>query len=389
MPSFILTPNMNLPNPTPGVDPGPDYADNLQSSLILVDQHNHSPGHGALINPNGISINSDLTFAGNNATNLNSIQFTPRVSPLATINSLYESGVDLWYTDTGGNQIQITKAGSVNATSAGLSSGSNTASFVANQLVVDSAPNTPANIVGASLLLGNNVVNSNYLTLQPPSSMPTNYSLTLPSIPGSNSFLTVDTSGNIAGSVSETQGILFTMLAPSTVASLGANIIPPGSITMFGGASAPTGYLLCDGSSYLQSDFPNLFSAIGVAYGSADGTHFNVPDFRGVFPRGVTGASSNDPNASSRTAANTGGNTGNNVGSFQASDLLSHNHQIAQQTGRDGPNTSGNNLDGNAFMVDSLITGISGPATTSLVAGGGPGDETRPINLYVNFIVKT
>ena len=33
----------------------------------------------------------------------------------------------------------------------------------------------------------------------------------------------------------------------------------------------------------------HLFTAIGTAYGTADGTHFNVPDFRGIFPRGVTG----------------------------------------------------------------------------------------------------
>jgi len=62
---------------------------------------------------------------------------------------------------------------------------------------------------------------------------------------------------------------------------------PSGTISDFAGASAPTGYLLCDGASVLRASYPNLFSAIGTTWGSADGTHFNVPDLRG---RTVIGA---------------------------------------------------------------------------------------------------
>lgn len=50
---------------------------------------------------------------------------------------------------------------------------------------------------------------------------------------------------------------------------------------MFGGVSLPTGYLFCDGASVLRASYPNLFAAIGTAWGSVDGTHFNVPDLRG------------------------------------------------------------------------------------------------------------
>lgn len=61
---------------------------------------------------------------------------------------------------------------------------------------------------------------------------------------------------------------------------------PAGSMTMWAGpaGSPPTGYLICDGSSQLQSNYPALFAAIGVTYGSVDGTHFNVPDLRGRAP---------------------------------------------------------------------------------------------------------
>lgn len=57
--------------------------------------------------------------------------------------------------------------------------------------------------------------------------------------------------------------------------------LPSGVMLDYGGAAAPSGFLLCDGTSYLRATYPNLFTAIGTGYGSADGTHFNVPDYRG------------------------------------------------------------------------------------------------------------
>lgn len=57
--------------------------------------------------------------------------------------------------------------------------------------------------------------------------------------------------------------------------------VPPGSVVSFAGATVPTGWLICDGASYLRADYNSLFGVIGVAFGAADGTHFNVPDLRG------------------------------------------------------------------------------------------------------------
>jgi microcystin-dependent protein len=372
MPNFILTPNMNLPNPVVGVDTGPDYANNVDACLTLIDQHNHSPGYGVLITPNGLDINIDLPFNSNNATQLRAARFTVQASPLALptdINELYDLNGDLHFIDNNGNDIQITANGSVNATSSDIMSGTNRASFIANQLVVQQNfnNNTPANVVGASFLFGNNVAGSNYLTLQPPNAMPASYSVTLPppNTTGATEVLGYDTSNNI-------------VLLPG-------GSTPPGSMLMYGGTSAPAGYLMCDGTSYLRTTYPNLFSAISTAYGSADGTHFNVPDLRGSFPRGVTGASSNDPDASSRTASNPGGNTGNNVGSAQSSAFQTHTHSIDPA-----------NDDMQILTTNSGAFGFTG-GTGSVFIGrtGGPPvsgsftSETRPINVYVNYIIKT
>lgn len=73
------------------------------------------------------------------------------------------------------------------------------------------------------------------------------------------------------------------------VAALAAQVaqsVPAGTIKMWANDSgAPTGYLLCDGTSYSTTQYPALFSAIGYAFGGS-GSTFLVPDFRGRFPLG-------------------------------------------------------------------------------------------------------
>lgn len=58
-----------------------------------------------------------------------------------------------------------------------------------------------------------------------------------------------------------------------------------GEIIAYGASTSPDArWLPCDGSSLLRSDYPDLFTVIGVSYGAADGAHFNVPDLRGRTP---------------------------------------------------------------------------------------------------------
>lgn len=76
------SPNMNLPVPIPGITPGPAWAQYLAQSLNQIDSHNHSFGQGVQIQPNGLNISSDLTFNGNNATQLRTTRFSPQASPI-------------------------------------------------------------------------------------------------------------------------------------------------------------------------------------------------------------------------------------------------------------------------------------------------------------------
>ena len=74
------SPLMNLPIPAVGLTIGPQYGVDVNSCLTIIDGHNHAPGSGTQINPDGLDINADLTFQGNNATALRTVRFTPQTS---------------------------------------------------------------------------------------------------------------------------------------------------------------------------------------------------------------------------------------------------------------------------------------------------------------------
>jgi microcystin-dependent protein len=184
-----------------------------------------------------------------------------------------------------------------------------------------------------------------------------------------------------------------------------AHTIPTGSMMPFAATSAPDGWLLADGSSVSRSTYADLFAAIGTAYGTVDGNTFNLPDTRGKFLRGVAGGEVSDPDRASRIACNTGGATGDNVGSCQSSELKSHGHAdtfsanqsshlhgIGRTSARANPGASGGS---GLYMLEDSPTGTFNSNSTdpSITVSGSVtdagGNESRPINIYVNYIIKT
>ena len=227
------SPNMSLILPTVGQEPSPTWAQDLNSSLTLIDQHNHATGNGVPVSPSGLNINADLPFMNNNAITLRSVRFTAQGAPLALVSDvgcLYESGVDLYYNDGSGNQIRLTQSGSVvgsSGTITGLTPPASASySSVSGTFVFQSAVNTAANIDGASILIRDMTANSYAVTINAPSALAANYSLTLPAAnPGSTSFLTVSSTGNIAASISTVAGITSSNIAANTITGQsGSNI---------------------------------------------------------------------------------------------------------------------------------------------------------------------
>lgn len=101
----------------------------------------------------------------------------------------------------------------------------------------------------------------------------------------------VDISGNvtITGNTTASGRVYQQAGATPLVAYI---LVPVGCILPFTGASAPTGYLLCNGQAILRVTYADLFTTISTTFGVGDGsTTFNVPDMRGRMIIGQNGAS--------------------------------------------------------------------------------------------------
>ena len=67
---------------------------------------------------------------------------------------------------------------------------------------------------------------------------------------------------------------------------------PIGTIMIWTSATVPSGWLRCDGSQVLITDFPELYATIGYAFGGS-GNAFNLPDLVTRFPVGANTTASN------------------------------------------------------------------------------------------------
>lgn len=65
--------------------------------------------------------------------------------------------------------------------------------------------------------------------------------------------------------------------------------VPIGTVEYYGGSVAPSGWLVCDGSTISRTTYSALFSAIGTSFGSGDdSTTFNLPNLIDKFAEGHT-----------------------------------------------------------------------------------------------------
>jgi len=178
------------------------------------------------------------------------------------------------------------------------------------------------------------------------------------------------------------------------VLSASIGIIPSGGILPYGGSSAPSGYLLCDGSAVSRTTYATLFGVIGTAFGSGDGsTTFNVPDLRGRSPLG----SGTGTGLTARTIGQTGGEENHALTSAEngshthTATVTDPGHQHTYQrdyTQGSGPITVGWVQAAGAYssQVDSNTTGIS---VTNANSGSGTGHNTMHPFTVTNFIIKT
>lgn len=151
---------------------------------------------------------------------------------------------------------------------------------------------------------------------------------------------------------------------------------PVGSISAFGGSTAPNGWLLCQGQAVSRTTYAELFSIIGTAFGSGDGsTTFNIPDLRGEFLRGAG------------TNSHTNQGNGGNVGGHQDATVVSNSYYNLDNTGWTrflDPNNP-IDLNGDATLMN---TGKQLPNSGGQTATFAGAYSVRPTNTSVNYIIK-
>jgi microcystin-dependent protein len=187
--------------------------------------------------------------------------------------------------------------------------------------------------------------------------------------------------GGTGLSSSGTSGNVLTSDGSGWVSSA-PNYVPTGGMVMWGTASAPSGYLLCNGSAVSRSTYSALFAVVGTAFGSGDGsTTFNLPDFRDRFPVGA---------GTTYSANSTGGSKDAIVVSHTHTATVTdpgHVHLIGFQSIDAGPNY-GSTASGNTAgsQTQSATTGITVSNSTT---GSSGTNANLPPYLGVYFIIKT
>lgn len=168
---------------------------------------------------------------------------------------------------------------------------------------------------------------------------------------------------------------------------------PTGEVTMFAGSSAPTGWLICDGSQVSRTTYADLFAVISTTYGVGDGsTTFNLPNAAGKVPVGVGDAGGTFRGHTNHTLGQTGGEETHQLSTSELPSLAhthtqgAHTHNYQQETAGGTGGTAGSTRGSTTSSTDSGTGGTTASANPST----GPGDHNnmQPY-LVLNLIIKT
>jgi hypothetical protein len=152
---------------------------------------------------------------------------------------------------------------------------------------------------------------------------------TVPATRGGTGLTAPGTSGNVLTS----NGTVWTSATPPIQT-------PTGALLMWPTATAPTGWLLCDGSSYSTTTYASLFAVLAYVYGGS-GANFNVPDFRDRMPIG----------AGTTYLANASGGSKDAI-------VVSHTH-------------TGTTSDPGNFITGSAVTNLQGGGGSVMASASG------------------
>lgn len=163
----------------------------------------------------------------------------------------------------------------------------------------------------------------------------------------------------------------------------------PGIVQAYAGTTAPSGWLLCDGSTVSRADYPDLFETIGTTFGAGDGsTTFALPDMRGRVPVGQDAGQTEFDMMGEKGGAKTH--------TLTVDQIPSHNH--AAPSGYFYVETNNGNMRKSAVNTQAGSSGENGVwrqriaessgALPTASAGGGAAHNNLQPYIVLNYIIK-
>ena len=178
----------------------------------------------------------------------------------------------------------------------------------------------------------------------------------------------------MTGSIPVTEANMFRLLQESKSTADFISYIneasPVGVVNAFYGASAPSGWLICNGASLSTATYASLFAIIGYVYGGS-GANFNLPNLAGNVPIGPGGS----------IGASVGASGGSSTHTLTTAEMPSHNHSASVNIYQDS--ISGSN---SPYAAINTTTGSTQATVTIGNTGGGSGDDND--NISVEYHVR-
>lgn len=160
----------------------------------------------------------------------------------------------------------------------------------------------------------------------------------------------------------------------------------PGDIKATGRATAPEGWLICDGTTVSRTAYAFLWNALrnggaSSPYGDGNGTTtFTLPDLRGRVPVGEDATGLRIATAAGRDRGESGGAEKHTL---VEAEIPAHFHSMATRSWTD------QSLGGSSGL--EAFGGTGGSATTegtNLTGGGGAHNNMQPYQV-VNWLIRT
>lgn len=181
-----------------------------------------------------------------------------------------------------------------------------------------------------------------------------------------------DESNNVISPITSTETIYDTSGNP-----MGGGIVPIGTVLPYVGETAPSNYLVCDGSTVSTNDYPLLCSVVPNSWISGSGISFylKLPDLRGRVPVGY-----NKDYPSGVLGLNImGAKGGEERHKLTINEMPAHNHAINTANGQ------GNMEWGYQFLYDKNSAGYNG--IMQLVGNSDAHNNMQPY-IVLNYIIR-